>query len=102
MARYIDADKFKSYVDSGHLRSSDEICISDKGVINMIDNQPTADVKDIVRGKWVYDCESLTCSMCGFCPRDIMDGGSYFSIDMDHGRNLNYCPDCGADMRGGE
>ena len=91
MARYIDADKLKDdvYMEGFYQQLA-------------ISNQPTADVKDIVRGKWVYDCESLTCSMCGFCPRDIMDGGSYFSIDMDHGRNLNYCPDCGADMRGGE
>lgn len=47
--RLIDADKFKEWVDAGHLRSPSEQCLSENNVINMIDLQPTAyDVDKVV------------------------------------------------------
>lgn len=47
---------------------------------------PTADVEEVTHGEWVkYKPVHYECSMCG---KKV--GGSV----------SNYCPDCGADMRG--
>lgn len=40
--RLIDADIFKSYIGTGHLRNPLEKCFSELDVVNMIDKQPTA------------------------------------------------------------
>ena len=42
MGRLIDADKFISWLDCGHLRHPSEKCLSELNVKQMIDNQPTA------------------------------------------------------------
>lgn len=95
MSRYIDADllqeDFKE--DHGGKRSL------------MIDTQPTADVRENVKGRWVevvdrtemYDKEGVKtwgmlfqCNQCGFVLNAI-EG---------HTGQYNYCPNCGADMRG--
>ena len=81
MSRYIDADllqeDFKE--DHGGKRSL------------MIDTQPTADVRENVRGEWIKKEGSLwtlaTCSVCG-----------ELSVEGDK----PFCPNCGADMRGEE
>ncbi|HZK28218.1 MAG TPA: hypothetical protein VFD00_11850 [Thermoclostridium sp.] len=49
MGRLIDADKFISWLDCGHLRNPSEKCLSELNVKKMIDNQPTAyDVDKVV------------------------------------------------------
>lgn len=48
---------------------------------------PAADVRPVVRGKWIKNGWSIRCSECW---HDMP-----FSV-------RNYCPNCGADMRGGE
>ena len=58
---------------------------------------PAADVRHVVRGKWVekkhatthgYFCRmALSCSVCGQ------------EIDYGRGYGSNYCGNCGADMR---
>ena len=51
MGRLIDADKFISWLDCGHLREPSEKCLSELNVKQMIDNQPTAyDVEKVVEG----------------------------------------------------
>lgn len=45
---------------------------------------PAADVRPVVRGKWIRNGWSLRCSECGY---DMP-----FSV-------RNFCPNCGADMR---
>lgn len=47
---------------------------------------PAEDVRPVVRGKWVYDDEDIYphCSEC---------------LTQENGRR-NFCPNCGADMRG--
>lgn len=92
--RLIDADSLKEQM----LAETQE---HEKGVVDifleavaaMIDEQPTIERKT---GKWIeiidadefgepYPC-GVQCSECGFC-----------SVSLD-----NFCPDCGADMRGVE
>lgn len=77
--RYIDADllqeDFKE--DHGGKRSL------------MIDTQPTADVRENVRGEWVGG-ELGECSICGHkgCASDIWTGCN----------EKYYCPNCGAEL----
>jgi hypothetical protein len=56
-------------------------------------NAPAADVRPVVRGKWITyrpDCRPVCdwkCSACGYDP------------DLGWQPFFNYCPNCGADMR---
>ena len=59
----------------------------------IVDNMPRADVRENVRGEWIYTEEDkrqtypiIKCSICGHYV-----GGEW-----------NYCPNCGAQMMGGE
>ena len=90
MPRYIDADLLQEdfKADHGGKRSL------------MIDTQPTADVRENVRGEWIetdttwtamteattVQIPSKICSVCQKPVPQIMWN--------------NFCPNCGADMRG--
>ena len=59
---------------------------------------PAADVRPVVRGHWIGTKEAedmgdimkeFTCSVCGCCEWDCTESESF-----------NFCPKCGADMRG--
>ena len=60
---------------------------------------PAADVRPVVRGKWVpqltpyavKDADICACSVCG----------ESVWIYKDKSQPWNFCPNCGADMRGG-
>lgn len=53
-----------------------------------IDEQPTADVRPNVRGEWIpFDVPWYKCSECGA----VRENKSFME---------NFCPNCGADMRG--
>ena len=62
---------------------------------------PAADVRPVVRGKWMHTTQPLgwrdeDCAECSVCGVDfVLDEWA-----MDDFKNLmNYCPNCGADMR---
>ena len=58
-----------------------------------IDAIPAADVRPVVRGRWIEKPYLLgTTNVCSVC------GENY---GMPHGK-YNFCPNCGADMKGGE
>ena len=83
MSRYIDADLIRYDEDIPGM------FIASKTRIN---NMPTADVRENVRGEWLSgDCMGASCSKCG----------EYFSFrTFSEVYNFNFCPNCGADMRG--
>ena len=61
----------------------------------LINGQPAADVAPVVHGEWVdHMCRDWHCSECGKkVPRQVyFDGYCYDD-------KLNFCPNCGADMR---
>lgn len=70
MARYIDADELIDRVryDCDLGAESTKFGV-DAAVIMLINKQPQADVRPVVRGKWVevddYPHEEYECSVCG-------------------------------------
>ena len=96
MSRYIDADKLKDIKFNSI--SNDKYGIYRMGwndaIDAVVDNEPTADVRENVRGEWIHDeitrngntvyTPNAKCSIC------------YCYVFQES----NFCPNCGADMRG--
>ena len=91
MSRYIDADAFEAFgyeVNGGSYDFKDGFDEGVQFVLECIDNVPTADVRENVRGEWVDTTHGLKCSACG-------------TFQVYGSRYFKYCPVCGAEMRGG-
>lgn len=92
MAEYIDRDLALSFpLANGKYDKTN----ADEHFINgcetyreWLESLPAEDVRPVVRGTWVYDDEDIYphCSEC---------------LTQENGRR-NFCPNCGADMRGRE
>ena len=86
MAKYIDADIFEVF---GYTSQDGTFDDGVQFVLEKLDEQPTADVVEVMHGEWIDKGEDYmirwTCSNCGRRDTHI----------------YNFCPDCGADMRGG-
>lgn len=58
----------------------------------LINNQPTIEAVEVVHGKWIVKDTGFakfdSCSECGFCLGFVGAG-----------KSVNFCPNCGADMR---
>lgn len=63
--------------------------------IDMIEDAPAADVEPVVHGRWVHEhiSEGYAWVMCSECEAVI------HKILIN--KRLNYCPNCGAKMDGG-
>lgn len=84
MSRYIDADTLSENI----IRRVNNSLIR-YWLLSMVSDQPTADVVDVKRGKWKVDETHDYEPYCSLCGHEPIAGEKY-----------NYCPDCGADMRG--
>lgn len=103
MSRYIDADKILNW---NKYKLSDAVKYGNKNaeqrgwsystlmmyeIADEIGEQPTADVRENTKGKWVFKevmirsplAENYYCSIC----------------KTNTARCWNFCPNCGADMR---
>ena len=99
MSRYIDADELKKVFSDGYEAFAETLC-------EIVDAQPTADVVEVKHGEWIErnvtqdrrdakipEWQSAKCSVCG----------KYHTTPyMYYFTNYDYCPNCGADMRGDE
>lgn len=72
--------------------------------LDKLNNQPTADVKEVVRGENISELnpvDGFECSKCGI----MLEGWTRVEIDehdMDKSHceyYFDFCPNCGADMR---
>lgn len=107
MPRYIDADGLKEQIPKDIHEDVFENCsncelLDDEQVKELIDLQPTADVRENVRGEWLphpNNKEWDICSACGTgCKRrefGIHANGDKWVTEY----NFPFCPNCGADMR---
>lgn len=80
---------------TGNLDDVYETGYEDK--IKQIEIIPAADVRENIRGKWIYDARrnDYCCSFCGcdYCGLPYEDGSVLF---------YNFCPSCGAQMEEGQ
>ena len=92
MARYIDVDEFKKWLVEYSITDSEREESRQIGI--WVDAFPVADVRENVHGEWINAYPDIEpnpmlmygiCSECGF-KQSISD-------------KLNFCPNCGADMR---
>lgn len=88
MSRYIDADALTIIIRELPNTPNGFSDVYDKAyIIGVIEEVPTADVKETVKGAWkLISAKDLTfyCSECG----------KITTTDSD-----NYCPRCGAEMK---
>lgn len=91
MSRYIDVDKLeknlRKYADKKCQNQDIEIANGILKAVSFIKQQSTADVKEVIRGKWIAESDYFNCSVCGN------------SYDMECQDKYNYCPNCGTNMR---
>lgn len=73
--------------------------VTSHGVVHYEDimSMPTADVVEREHGKWIWQLADNgwadnICSVCGYTINDDIH------VHVDY----NFCPNCGADMRGGD
>ncbi len=100
MAKYIDAEIAEKNIKETILGASEFAVDIRNAALECIRITPAADVKEVVRGKWV-DIEIIhglpyaTCSVCG--TRSARD---FVPENMEI--RESFCKSCGADMRGVE
>ena len=86
MAEYIEREKvIEAFDDPAVERYYGDVC--PESVICVIEQIPAADVRPVVRGRWITRPYMMGntqyCSLCG----------------ENYGVKYNFCPNCGADMR---
>jgi hypothetical protein len=100
MSRYIDADAFSEKMKRQYCENCDnyqgmrcKACPNGDWLDDLYD-QPTADVRENVKGKWIVESVDLfhgeevgESYICSVCFKDAFD-------------KFDFCPYCGADMRG--
>lgn len=94
MARYIDADALKTIQS---IQKADFNSI--KTIRGWIDDAPTADVRENTKAKWQWlssTYDRTPCEMSFYC------SNCHCQV-ITHNMNPweKFCPNCGADMRGG-
>ena len=82
------------FIDAGRLCNPNEPRWSDNEIVNFLKSRPSADRP---KGMWVFDTQIPIGKgaysagyRCSICEKD------YFRVE-----GMNFCPNCGADMRGG-
>lgn len=92
--RPIDADLLKQSIPRTKMDEFENCrycrLLDEEQVKDLIDAMPTADVRENVRGEWIFPYGDKKYKRCSAC------GKTFYSIPA----TSNFCPNCGADMRG--
>lgn len=96
MMRLIDANELYDLIDGGFDLNFDEVPETKAELLRMIAEQPV--IEERKKGKWIekdeYNDTYYECSACG---------ASWVTIEgTPQDNHLNFCPNCGADMRSEE
>ena len=93
MAKYIDVEAINWYDDLFMKGKNDSgVWVRYRDVEKLIRDAPPADVRPVVRGRWIvsHDSDSYQLLQCDHCN----------SMMWNHEKELpNFCYNCGADMR---
>lgn len=100
MPRYIDADALRKikfhplpyqYVVPSDVDKESYVRGWNDVIDGIIETMPTADVAEVKHGKWIWQGSIFEgCWVCSECNHSFYQGYG----------NENFCPNCGADMRG--
>lgn len=103
MAKYIDVESLVVAYD-GHT-PDDEFSKGVDFVLDLLDSKPPADVRPVVRGRWIHfdlDSDRYVEVKCSVCRKHFtVDAVRWCGIGVVEG-DLRYCPNCGEDTRGGD
>ena len=100
MAEYLEREALLRELRLWHMHKTDSLPdhFHYTGIKAWLEALPAEDVQPVVRGHWISTKEAedmgdimkeFTCSVCGCCEWDCTESESF-----------NFCPNCGADMRG--
>lgn len=100
MARYVDADllekRIRDYADKKCCNGETELANGILKTLSVLKEQPTADVKEVVYGEWKNNWISTDEDLNGY-----YDGNFQCSECFEVSEEpTDFCPNCGADMRG--
>lgn len=116
MKEYIEREALYSeiiphYKSANAFGSSRNVCKTWGKVLDMVQNAPAADVVERKRGEWEWfeewnpstpdhprECEDCGWR-CGKCKTSLEDVVGGYWDDPTEKPKLNFCPNCGADMR---
>lgn len=94
MSRYIDADKLANDIYRAWElweKKGEDCYIFAEVITPMLVGQPTADVRENVKGEWIsLNDGRYKCSHCGM---------QWKLIGTPEANGMNYCLNCGAEMR---
>ena len=94
MSRYYEESEIMKALDSNLVGTYYGLVLN-VNIDEFLDGVPTADVVERKRGKWIEINDGLVKGYCSQC-----EWLSYYYENEIIG--MNYCPNCGADMRGDE
>ena len=100
MAEYLEREALLRELRLWHMHKTDSLPdhFHYTGIKAWLEALPAEDVQPVVRGHWISTKEAedmgdimkeFTCSVCGCCEWDCTESESF-----------NFCPNCGAYMRG--
>lgn len=97
--RLVDADALIKHLDDA-IRDAirkNEICDywedDRSNLLYYLDNAPTIDAVEVVRGEWRNYKDEHTCSVC----KEVVIGDWYYKYEW-----YDFCPNCGAHMKGAD
>ena len=89
MRKYIEQEAVMRTARDGYHSDFGRSMADLTSLSEVLEDTPTADVVEVKRGKWKVDETHDYEPYCSLCGHEPIAGEKY-----------NYCPDCGADMRG--
>lgn len=94
--KYIDADLLKTEICKNKIMSRELIT---QRILHIIDNQPTADVAEVMHGKWIDVPLNVYNDMYGMNKYNLRTKCSVceYAMPREYPR-FNICPNCGAKM----
>ena len=97
--RYIDADELDNIIAGVNSKGWGITRNEYKKVESILLEFPTADVRENVKGEWVDKEGVPRCSNCNTAAPFAICGYMWHAQDFERVLS-NFCPNCGADMRG--
>lgn len=94
MSRYIDADTLQEHIEKRAIAEPWVMALMNA----MVDDEPTADVRENVKGEWIKSDRDKDFLVCSVCKNEGYEDRMAWRLVFAN-LYLNFCPNCGAEMR---